>query len=171
MRPLGSKGSNPYKSCSYRVGLLSVVANVPFCEPSNWQHSSPPMKHPRYIACRASSSPPPSSTRSPACASFRFYVFLLFLGRNMIFHQKQNGRTFPYRAVRPVAYIIKFFRNFYAIHRTKRTCKALTFESQKASQVFSNDRSLNLRAYLQTSATAFAYPCSLVFLTLRISTT
>ena len=32
------------------------------------------------------------------------FTSLLFLGRNMIFHQKQNGRTFPYRAVRPVAY-------------------------------------------------------------------
>ena len=55
---------------------------------------------------------------------------LLFLGRNMIFHQNKTVEHFHIGQF-VQWHIIKFFRNFYAIHRTKRTCKALTFESQK----------------------------------------
>ena len=115
----GLRGRTPYKSCSYRVGLLSVVANVPFCEPSNWQHSLSTHEAPALYRLSGVVVPLLLAPRALRLRFISVLRLLLFLGRNMIFHQKQNGRTFPYRAVRPVAYH-QVFRNFYAIHRTKK---------------------------------------------------
>ena len=104
VRPLKSKGRTPYKSLYRQVGLLikfrcgrsvtasprtgNVLTSTFDVSPSQVIRASGLVKllvHP---------------------SSFLLFGFtsFLFLGRNMIFHQKQNGRTFPYRAVRPVAY-------------------------------------------------------------------
>ena len=105
VRPLGSKGSNPLQVLYRQVGLLikfrcgrSVTASP---RTGNVLTStfdvSPFTSHSGVGPRRSSSFILPHSF----CLALRL---LLFLGRNMIFHQKQNGRTFPYRAVRPVAY-------------------------------------------------------------------
>ena len=88
----------------------------------------------------------------------------------MIFHQNKTVEHFHIGS--SSSGISSSFSGIFTPYiEPKEPVRRLPLRVKKASQVFSNDRSLNLRAYLQTSATAFAYPCSLVFLTLRISTT